>query len=227
LSDTATAQKTAAAQSRSDIYGLLAAVYQQEVTPQLLQQIRDPRFVGVLSALGLELEGDFFQKPEEELLEDLAVEFARLFLGPGKHISPHESVHHQRSGGDWGRFWGASTVKVKKFIESTGLSYADDYSGIPDHIAVEFEFMRHVTLCEKKAWEDAQEETAKGCRKIEKKFVEDHLMGWIPAFCDKVIHQAESPFYRVWAEMTKGFLEFEMENMTRNGDGDRPKGDKE
>jgi len=84
------------AKNRSNIYGLLASVYRQEVTSDLIQQIKDPQFLGVLSDLGTEGLDTFLQKPENELLEDLAVEYTRLFLGPGKHISPHESVHHQR-----------------------------------------------------------------------------------------------------------------------------------
>ena len=41
-----------AASQRSNIYGLLAAVYRQEINSDLLQQIKDPRFMGVLSDLG-------------------------------------------------------------------------------------------------------------------------------------------------------------------------------
>ena len=81
---------------RSNIYGLLAAIYRREMTSDLLKQIKNPSMLGVLSNLGIELNNGFFKKPEKELLEDLAVEYARLFIGPGKHISPHESVHHQR-----------------------------------------------------------------------------------------------------------------------------------
>jgi TorA maturation chaperone TorD len=79
---------------RSNIYGFLAAVYRQELTSELLQQMKDHQFQEILSTLGIELSNGFFKKPEKELLENLAVEYAYLFLGPGKHISPHESVHH-------------------------------------------------------------------------------------------------------------------------------------
>jgi len=91
------------AKNRSDIYGLLATLYRQEVTSDLLQQIKDPQFLGVLADLGFDVKREFLLKPEKELLEVLAVEYTRLFLGPGKHISPHESVHHQRDDGQWGK----------------------------------------------------------------------------------------------------------------------------
>ena len=61
----------AMARQRSDIYGLLAMVYRQEVNSEFLEQIKDPRFLGVLSDLGIQFDDDFLQKPEKELLEDL------------------------------------------------------------------------------------------------------------------------------------------------------------
>ena len=209
----------AAARHRSDIYGLLATIYGQEITSDLLQQIKTPQFLGALSVLEVEGIDGLMQKPEAELLEDLAVEYTRLFLGPGKHISPHESVHHQREDGQWGKLWGASTVEVKKFIEATGLSYTDDYKGMPDHISVVFEFMQQLILAEEQAWMDEDAGKAASCRKVEKKFIEEHLIRWVPAFCEMVIQEAELPFYQAAAALTRSFIEFEMEEINRNGDG--------
>jgi len=191
------------------------------MSSDLLQQVKDPRFLGVLSDLGTEGMDDLMQRSEVELLEDLAVEYARLFLGPGKHISPHESIHHQREDGQWGNLWGKSTAEVKKLIEATGLSYTDDYKGLPDHISVEFEFMQQLTQREERAWKDADADKATACRQIEKKFIEEHLVHWIPNFCEKVIQEAELPFYRSLGALTRSFIEFEIQEMNRNGDGVR------
>ena len=171
----------------------------------------------VLSNLGIELNNGFMKTPEHVLLEDLAVEYARLFIGPGKHISPHESVHHKREDGRWGQLWGPSTAEVKKIIESAGLSYQSEYTGLPDHISVELEFMQQVTLAEEKAWEDGDKDQALACLENEKKFIEKHLAEWIPDFCDKVINGAELPFYRVMAELTKKFIEFEKNEVDKLG----------
>jgi TorA maturation chaperone TorD len=184
----------ALAGQRGSIYGLLATVYRREMTTDLLHQIKDPQFLGVLSDLGIELNNGFFRKPDKELLEDLedlAVEYARLFLGPGKHISPHESVHHKREDAQSGQLWGESTAEVKKIIESSGLEYKTEYTGLPDHISVELEFMQQVILREKQAWQDDDKEIALLCQENEKKFIEEHLACWIPDFCEKVINEAE------------------------------------
>ncbi|GMQ79591.1 MAG: molecular chaperone TorD family protein [Thermodesulfobacteriota bacterium] len=210
------------ADHRSNIYGLLALVYRQEVTPDLLHQVKDPRFLRVFTDLGVEGVEAFLQNSEEKLIEDLAVEYARLFLGPGKHISPHESVHHQREDGDWGTLWGASTVDVKKFIEATGLGYEAGYKGMPDHISVEFEFMAALARREVQAWFEGDEASARSCVAVQKKFLEEHLIQWIPDFCEKVIRHAELPFYRAVAELTRGFIEFEIEELNRNGNKPNP-----
>ncbi|MBU0464464.1 MAG: molecular chaperone TorD family protein [Proteobacteria bacterium] len=206
-------EKSDVAENRGNVYGLLATVFSQEISSDFLLQIKDPRFLGVLSGLGVEFNGIFFEKPDDDLLEDLAVEFTRLFLGPGKHISPHESIHHERNDGQWGTLWGQSTVDVKKFIESAGLGYKSEYKGLPDHISVELEFMQQVARAEAQAWEDEDTDKALYCLKIEKKFIEEHLACWIPVFCEKVIQQAELPFYRELAGLTRKFIEFEREEL--------------
>ena len=200
---------------RGSIYGLLATVYRREMTSDLLHQIKDPQFLGVLSDLGIELNNGFFRKPDKELLEDLAVEYTRLFLGPGKHISPHESVHHKKEGTQSDQLWGESTADVKKIIESSGLEYKTEYTGLPDHISVELEFMQQVILREEQAWQDDDAKTALLCQGNEKKFVDEHLFRWVPEFCEKVITEADLPFYREVARLTRTFIEFEKQELNK------------
>jgi TorA maturation chaperone TorD len=200
---------------RSNIYGFLAAVYRQELTSELYQQMKDNEFQEVLSSLGVKLNNGFFQNSEQELLENLAVEYTRLFVGPGKHISPHESVQHKKEGVQSGQLWGELTAEVKKIIESSGLEYTSEYTGMPDHISVELEFMQQVVRREDQAWGADDDETARLCLKNEKKFIDEHLSGWIPEFCEKVIEAAEMPFYREMARLTRNFIEFEAQELKK------------
>jgi TorA maturation chaperone TorD len=205
-------EKAEGARIRSNIYGFLSSLFREEITAERIRQINDPAIKEVLSEMGIQYE-IFSQKDQDQLLEDLAVEYARLFLGPDKHISPHEAVHHQRDDGDWGTHWGASTVDVKKFIESTGLEYKQEYSGMPDHISVELDFMKEAAGREAQAIEEKDWEGALYCQKMEKKFICDHLIKWIPAFCDKIITQAEISFYGDLADVTKKFIALESEEI--------------
>ena len=215
MSPTKKHSATPLANFRSTIYGFLAAIYRQEVSSDLLQHLKDPQFMGVLANLGIEINNGYFKKPERELLEDLAVEYTRLFLGPGKHISPHESVHHKKENTQSGQLWGESTAEVKKIIESSGLEYKTEYTGLPDHISVELEFMQQVILREEQAWQNDDKETALLCQENGKKFVDGHLARWVPNFCEKVIDAAESPFYREMAQLTRSFIEFEKQELAR------------
>ncbi|RJQ48152.1 MAG: hypothetical protein C4538_04295 [Nitrospiraceae bacterium] len=201
------------ASQRSSVYGFLARVYSRELNSALLNRIQDPRFMGVLFDLEVQLGDEFFSRPKHELLENLAVEYTRLFLGPGRHISPHESMHHQRNDGDWGKLWGASTVEVKKFIESAGLHYKPEYTGLPDHISVELEFMQVLTKEESRAWNRNDMDRVHYCCQIEKKFMNEHLLKWVHIFCNKVISDAGMSFYREIAAITKNFMELENEEL--------------
>jgi len=197
------------AQQRSNIYGFLARVYRKELTTEMLRQINNSGFREVLSELGVQLGDEFYSVSDDELIENLAVEYTRLFLGPGRHISPHESIHYERDDGDWGKLWGASTVEVKKFVESLGLKYKESDTSIPDHISVELELMQRVIEKEKQAWNENNGKDALHYLKIEHMFMEDHLSKWIPEFCDKVTAEAEMSFYPEMAKLTKSFIELE------------------
>ncbi len=201
---------------RSNVYGFLARVYRKELTPDMLDHLKNSMFAEVLYDMDVTLGDEPFSQPDEELLEALAVEYTRLFLGPGRHVSPHESVHHERDDGDWGRLWGASTVEVKKFVESLGLTYKESDRSIPDHISVELELMQKIIEKEHQAWSMKNANDALHYLKIEKMFMEDHLSKWIPQFCDKIIHEAGMSFYQRMAEITKNFIALEREDINES-----------
>jgi TorA maturation chaperone TorD len=192
--------------TRSNLYGLLATIYRVEPTADLLRQIKHPRFLEALVDVGVTLEKDFLDAPEEQLLSDLAVEYTRLFIGPGKHISPHESVHTE---GHDESLWGRSTVEVKGFIESVGIEFRPDYHGMPDHISVELELMQKLTEAEAKAWQRGDYAEATMWLQLEQEFTDKHLARWVPAFCKQVVGQAELSFYSEMAMVTKEVLEME------------------
>ncbi|MDP3016975.1 MAG: molecular chaperone TorD family protein [Deltaproteobacteria bacterium] len=73
--------------------------------------------------------------------EDLAVEYARLFVGPYElKAPPYGSVYL----GGARRVMGNSTMGVIKLYEETGLVMDKDFKELPDHIAVELEFMYYL-----------------------------------------------------------------------------------
>lgn len=200
------------ARQRSQLYGLLAALYRQEPSPDFLRRLRELKFSRALSDAGAHLEKDFFDRPEDELADELAVEFTRLFIGPGKHVSPHESVHRTASGGE---LWGEATGEVLSFINRCGFAFRPEYLGLPDHISVELEFMEALVVREAKAWRRNDRSEARKLLKLEKDFIDNHLSRWIPRFCQAVMECADQPFYGVFASLTAGFVESENKEMER------------
>jgi TorA maturation chaperone TorD len=203
----------ASALARGSVYALLAGIFRAEPTADLIRAFREPQFTTALSELGMDLGEAFHDVSPDRLAEDLALEFTRLFIGPGPHVSPHESLHVELGNVSENAYWGPQTVAVKNFIEATGLDYDDAFDGMPDHIVAEFEFMRRLTAREAEAWSEGDEALARNIIEIEKRFFEEHLSQWIPRFCDKVKDRAERAFYREMAEITQTFMGFEHETL--------------
>ena len=202
------AADSASALLRSNMYGLLASVFREEPTQTLIRELRGPRLSEVFSAMDIDLGETFLNTSESETVEILGLEFTRLFIGPGRHISAHESIFAEMDG-DTGSLWGKKTVEVKNFIETTGLGYEPEFNGIPDHVSVELEFMQKLTAWEAEKWEQQDAKNAEYCRSVQRMFLDHHLLCWVPKFCDEVIKQAEIPFYATMAELTKNYMEFE------------------
>jgi TorA maturation chaperone TorD len=197
------------ARARSNVYGFLASVFRAEPSAAFVERLRDPAFAEALAAMGVDLGGDFLDPSGERLTQSLAVEYTRLFIGPGPHVSPHESVHLEARGGPESSFWGPETVQVKKFIEATGLALDDDFPGMPDHVSAELELMQRLAEREAEAWAAGEADFADELNGIEKRFFDEHLSQWLPRFCDRVIDAAALAFYRQMAVVTKDFLAFE------------------
>jgi len=178
---------------RSNLYGLLSAVFRAEASAEFLDELRQPDF---LKALGADFGGTELDP------EDLAVEYTRVFLGPGTHVAPYAAVY---MGGEGASLWGPGTSWVKDFIEDAGFEYKPDFHDLPDHVSVELEFMQEITRREAAALEKGDTEQAEILKAIEEKFL-THLGHWIPDFCAKVRERAELPFYRVMATLTSDFI---------------------
>jgi putative dimethyl sulfoxide reductase chaperone len=196
---------------RSKLYGLLATVFRQEATIELIEHLRLPEMQQALKDAGADLSEAFPEPSLAEQVERLGIEYTYLFLGPGKHISPHESV--QLKPGDGG-LWGVETSVVKQFMQASGFELDEAYSGIPDHLGVELEFLGHLTAREAKAWEAGDLSTVRAALGWQKRFLADHLGKWAPHFCRQVEAKAETPFYAEFAKLLRGFLAAEKGDIT-------------
>ena len=200
------------AENRSCYYGFLSTVYLREPSGEFIKSLRESNLLDVLDKTDLRFDKTINNDVSDKHLNDLVLEYTRLFIGPGKHIAPYESVY--RDNGD--ALWSETTVEVKDFIESSGLEYTNNWSGLPDHIGVELEFMQSLTCHEKEAWERDDKETAIRCLEFEKRFIDEHLSQWVPIFCAKVKEETRVAFYREMAELTRQFIDFDSKLIDSN-----------
>ncbi len=200
------------AENRNYSYGFLSIVYLQEPSREFIRSLKESNILDVLNKSDLRFDKIINNDASDKHLNNLVLEYTRLFIGPGKHISPYESVY--RDNGD--ALWSETTVEVKNFIESSGLEYSYNWSGLPDHIGVELEFMQRLTCREKEAWTQEDKETAIRCLEFEKKFIDEHLSQWVPTFCDKVKEETRVAFYGEIADLTKQFIDFDSNLIDKN-----------
>ncbi len=188
---------------RAKLYGFLANLFRREPGPELLDQLRSSGFHDLFSELGIDLGDDFFNKPLDEVRDRLKVEYTFLFLGPGKHISPHESVQLKRGSGI---LWGEETSIVKQFMAAAGFELGEATNDIPDHISVELEFLCHLNSKEAEAWQADDHEAAAAALGWQHRFVSNNIGKWVGRFCRAVEATAETPFYAQFARLLRTFI---------------------
>ncbi len=155
----------------------------------------------------------FIKEPSEEILvqlkemfsmsfndtrEEASADFRDLFLRPNMHLSPHESLYNY-SLDETPKLWGRATGEVQAFYRSAGLMIDEETDLIPDHAAVELLFMSYLVE------NDLVEQ--------QRAFMEDHLMRWLPDYCEEVEAHARTTFYRELAVVVKEFLLSDLEEL--------------
>lgn len=202
--------------ARASAYGILGKLYDNPPSGEMLEELRDTRLIVLPLDRSAELYGDDLGCDTESL----AIEFTRLFLGPGKHAWPFASVYRKddrRSG----ELWGSTTAEVKRFIEYYGLSLRKP-GAIPDHIAVLFEFMERMIRAKLRVNRDTscdqttREESLKVATSVERRFFSDYIDCWIDDFLDHVEQMRPAPFYARLIEYSRLFISGERGLFKRN-----------
>jgi TorA maturation chaperone TorD len=135
--------------------------------------------------------------------ERLMAEHARLFVGPGRVIAPPYGSVYLEEGR---RVMGDSTLDALQAYREVGLRLDPDFKDLPDHIAVELEFLYFLTASALKAEASGQDREAARLRAARAAFLGRHLQRWVSAFCARIGEAAQEPFYRKLAGCLTAFL---------------------
>ena len=198
--------------ARAELYGLLSGVFARELTqetwPRLCTDEARASLRGLAEKCGVTREvGPLLAVLEARLetdstaaVEDLAVDYARLFIGPGPGLAPpYESVYTSPER----RFYGEALSDVTAFLRAEGIGVGEAFTAPADHIAVELSIMRYL------AQQAAEQLSAGGATDAVRKrlhFLERHLARWVPAWVVDVRAGASTAFYREVASLLDEYL---------------------
>ena len=201
-------------QYREWMYRFLASVFIQEIDVQMLSSLQKMTFPALEESktpwqqdlnAGFRLIESYLSgyegKTKEEtsaLLEDLAADYAKVFLAAGdaagKAAFPYESIY---AGFD-SAFGGSLQMNLSALYASKGLSMREDmFKIMEDHIGLEMNYMAELIKEDQK---DQQRE-----------FFQTHLINWVLQFAADIYKYTERDFYKGIARMTMGFMEAEQE----------------
>ncbi len=204
----------AKATAREDMCRFLAACYYEPT-----EDYREERlFDSLLAAAGQihpGLAGHARQLAAEfagQDLQTLLIDYTRLFLGPVQALAMPYGSRWQTGEA---ALMQESTVAVLDIYQEGGFEVGEDFHDLPDHVAVELEFLYLLIFNQNEAHRSGEQNVLSANQALERRFLREHLGAWIDSFTEAVESGAETAFYRELAALTRQFVR--MEAVTEKG----------
>lgn len=199
--------------NRRATYALFARLFRQEITPGLLRRLReirngihDPEAAGSGYILLHRYLSSIEALEDNQAIAELAADYAGLFLNAGSSpVYPYESVYTSPEQ----LLMQEARDKVRRIYAACGLTLSGDFHEPEDHIALEMEFMSHLCVRTTAASEEGNAETVRVYLHSQREFLEDHLLLWTPRFCEDLVRNATTDFYRALGYLVRDFLQLE------------------
>ncbi|OIJ18119.1 hypothetical protein BKP45_11015 [Anaerobacillus alkalidiazotrophicus] len=153
---------------------------------------------------GKELENEFnriFEQDEE--LTTLAVEHAKLFIGPFDVLAPPYSSIYLENGR---QLQGESTTYAEQMYQEAGIVMSKDFKDVPDHIKVELEFIYYLYF-------QYVQTNELSYLNLLTKFIHTHLSRWILPFKEQINKRGNLDFYKKLVDLTAKVVMCEREEL--------------
>ena len=204
---------------RAAFYAALAEVYNRPLTEKWLRWFTSPDFPVYLKSFfcsqdadaslleqGLaELQQSAEGKSLAQLVRELQAEYSFLFIRGGcQTVHPYASVYLS----EWKRVMGDAWEKARIFITEAGFALPEEGENRykEDHLSVECEFMHLVCKAAAKTIQRRKHDQLLASLKLQETFLREHILTWVPKYCDDVIRVSSHAFYRGMAKITEAFL---------------------
>jgi TorA maturation chaperone TorD len=140
--------------------------------------------------------------------EGLAVEHARLFAGLGEAYGPAPPFESMHAGipteGD-------AIPSMVDAYRAAGFDRIDVPAVPQDHVAVELRFMALLAAQETAARDRGDSERVRALLAHQQRFLDDHLLSWVPAWCGRIATESREPFFAAVAHVTAESLALDRE----------------
>ncbi len=193
-----TGQLEAVARDRSRVYWFLSTFYttlpDRKFLAGLAERLSAPgNGGGEPTGEGFDLLKSVLDDPDiTGLAVRLQVEYTRLFRGLGENYGPPPPFESLYRGA---QPMGEVTVAVVGRYAEAGFGAIDETVGPQDHLGAELKFMSLLCHEETAAWARGDREAAVRNLTHQRQFLDDHLLRWVPAYCQKVREESVERFY--------------------------------
>ena len=196
-------------ENRIAIYALISRLMLVEVDETFLENIEKDDTL--LSFFPNYIEWDKRKEfSNRELIEQYYnVDFTNLFL---MHLVPYESFYTRddqmiESGGDNPIVQLYNDLDFRVELDTARVVSAD-------HIGVELEFMYMLCVALQKALDAEDKDGICELLQVQRAFLKEHLLGWVPLFLIDAKRESRTPLYHDGAELALEFLLSDFEYVT-------------
>lgn len=191
----------------SGLYALLGRLWLSEVDLPLLRELCDEPMRDLLRQAGISLADDRKQAcganetpnetpndpSDDALLETLAIDYCRTFVGPSNHFPPYQSVWES------GQYQSRTVDSMRRFAEIAGVEVQSE--AMPDHLGVQMSVMSRIVG--QLALADGAEASSLG--ELATTFFAQHLAWAVPRI-EAAVDRSATAFYVGVIRVTAGFL---------------------
>ena len=183
----------------------LAALHDRELTPALLAALREagfPACLGLLPASTPAVEAwramaealcELPASPDAAIMDELASEYAAIYLTGAFNASPYESVWTN----DDHLTCQDSMFQLREIYAAAGLATPDWRQRADDHLVLQLLYIAHA----------ARQATTDDHWRDLAKMLDEHLFRWIREFAVRVTQRCNLPFYPALAVITASWLD--------------------
>ena len=214
-------EESALAAAQSSLFALLSRCFMRpdkELAADIAAKSISAALQGVLSpraedGIAAALDGiSSFERScegvaEEEIRLRMEVDYNRLFVGPAALLAPPYGSYYasESKASGSGRLRTEEERAVAEAYLRYGYALPRPLVELPDHIAVELEFLSKLGAEEAAAWEAGDDARAGALQTAQMLFLEDHVAPWADRLAERVAAGASTTFYPGVAGLAASF----------------------